>query len=67
MCYTCGCKLPYERHGDAANIIEEDLIEAGLTETIKKAGTKTAKENMHELIHLELAAGELESPKKDYN
>jgi hypothetical protein len=43
MCYTCGCKLPYEDHGDPDNIIEEDLRKAGQTETIKRAGVKQAK------------------------
>jgi hypothetical protein len=67
MCYTCGCKLPYERHGDAANIVEDDLKESGQTDTIKKAGVKAAKENMLELIELQKAQGDLERPKKDYN
>jgi hypothetical protein len=67
MCYTCGCKLPYERHGDPNNIIEDDLKDAGQTETIKKAGVKAAKENMLELIQIQRAQGDLEQPKKDYN
>jgi hypothetical protein len=67
MCYTCGCKLPYEDHGDPANIIEDDLKAAGQTDTIKKAGVKAAKENMLELIELQKAQGDMERPKKDYN
>ncbi len=67
MCYTCGCKLPYERHGDAANIVEDDLKASGQTATIKNAGVKTAKENMVELIELQRKQGDLESPKQDYN
>jgi hypothetical protein len=67
MCYTCGCKLPYEDHGDSNNIIEDDLKDAGQTETIKKAGVKTAKENLLELIQIQQAQGDLEQPKKDYN
>ena len=67
MCYTCGCKQPYEAHGDPANIIEDDLKRAGRTATIKKAGVKAAKENMLELIRLEKEAGDLARPKKDYN
>ena len=43
MCYTCGCKLPYEDHGDPANIIEDHLKDSGQTDTIKHAGVKTAK------------------------
>jgi hypothetical protein len=67
VCYTCGCKLPYEDHGDPANIVEDDLKKAGQTETIKRAGVKKAKQNMVELIELQEKAGDLERPKKDYN
>lgn len=67
MCYTCGCKLPYEDHGDPANIVEDDLKKAGQTETIEKAGVKTAKENLLELIELQASAGNLERPNQDYN
>ena len=67
MCYTCGCKLPYEDHGDADNIVEDHLKKAGQTETIKKAGVKAAKQNMMELLELQKKAGDLERPKKDYN
>jgi hypothetical protein len=67
MCYTCGCKLPYEAHGDDNNVIEDDLKRSGQTDTIKKAGVKAAKENMLELIELQKKAGDLEQPKKDYN
>lgn len=67
MCYTCGCKLPYESHGDPANIVEDDLKAAGQTETIENAGVRTAKENLLELIRLEEESGDLERPKQDYN
>jgi hypothetical protein len=67
MCYTCGCKLPYEDHGDQNNIVEDDLKDAGQTETIKQAGVKAAKENLLELIQIQQAQGDLEQPKKDYN
>jgi hypothetical protein len=67
VCYTCGCKLPYEDHEDPANIVEDDLKKAGQAETIKKAGVKTAKANMLELLQLEKDAGDLERPNKDYN
>jgi hypothetical protein len=67
MCYTCGCKLPYEDHGDPANIVEDDLKKAGQTETIEKAGVKTAKENLLELIELQAEAGNLERPNQDYS
>lgn len=66
MCYTCGCKLPYEDHGDPTNLIEEHLKKAGLTDTIKRAGTLQAKENMLELLQLEKEAGDLDKPKDDY-
>ncbi len=66
MCYTCGCKLPYEDHGDPANLIEEHLKKAGLTDTINKAGTVQAKENMLELLQLQNEAGDMETPKEDY-
>jgi hypothetical protein len=67
VCYTCGCKLPYEDHGDPANIIEDHLKAAGQTETIKKAGVKAAKQNLLELIEIQKNRGDLENPKKDYN
>ena len=66
MCYTCGCKLPYEDHGDPANLIEEHLTKAGLTDTIEQAGTVQAKENMLELLQLQKEAGDLDRPKDDY-
>lgn len=67
MCYTCGCKLPYERHGDSGNVVEDDLKAAGQTETIKHAGVEQAKKNMLELIELQKNKGNLANPKKDYN
>lgn len=67
MCYTCGCKLPYEDHGDPNNIVEDDLRKAGDTDTIKHAGVAQAKENLLELIEIQKDRGELANPKKDYN
>lgn len=67
MCYTCGCKLPYEDHGETANLIEQHLKDSGQTDTIKHAGVKTAKENLMELLDLQKKDGDLERPKKDYN
>jgi len=67
MCYTCGCKLPYEDHGDPANIVEDDLKRAGQTETIDNAGVKAAKQNMLELIRLQLDEGNPQRPRQDYN
>jgi hypothetical protein len=67
MCYTCGCKLPYENHGDKRNITEDMLVEAGKTDALKHAGRIKAKENMMELIKLLKDKGELDNPKKDYN
>ena len=67
MCYTCGCKLPFESHGDPANIVEDDLKMSGQTDTIKHAGVEQAKKNMLELIELQKNRGDLVDPKKDYN
>ena len=67
MCYTCGCKLPYEDHGDPDNIVEDDLKKSGQTETIKRAGVKAAKQNLMELLEIQKNAGDLDRPKKDYN
>ena len=67
MCYTCGCKLPYEDHGDPANLIEDDLKQAGQTDTIAHAGVSKAKENMLELIRLQEKEGNLDRPRQDYN
>ena len=66
MCYTCGCKLPYEDHGDPANLVEADLERAGATEAIGKGGAVAAKENFLELIRLQQEAGELDEPKEQY-
>jgi hypothetical protein len=67
MCYTCGCKLPYEDHGDKRNIIEDDLVGSGKTKEIKNSGRKSAKHHMMELLDLQKAKGELGKPRKDYN
>jgi hypothetical protein len=67
MCYTCGCRLPFEDHGDPRNIVEEHLDNAGRTETIGSAGIEQAKKNMLELLEIQQRRGELASPKTDYN
>jgi hypothetical protein len=67
MCYTCGCKLPYEDHGDPANIVEDDLKKSGQTDTIKHAGVAQAKKNLLELIEIQQQRGDLVEPRKDYN
>ena len=67
MCYTCGCKLPYENHGDPDNIVEDHLKKSGQTETIKRAGVEQAKKNLAALIEIQKNAGDLQNPKKDYN
>lgn len=66
MCYTCGCKMPFEDHGDPRNIVESALVEAGKTKEIKNAGRSEAKRNMAELIQLQEEADELDDPKKSY-
>ncbi|HYH28344.1 MAG TPA: hypothetical protein VEA19_06185 [Actinomycetota bacterium] len=67
MCYTCGCKLPYEDHGDPHNIVEDDLRKAGDTDTIDHAGVIQAKENLLDLIQIQKQHGDLANPKKDYS
>lgn len=66
MCYTCGCRMPYDDHGDPRNIVESALIEAGKTKEIENAGRATAKRNMLELIELQERAGELDEPRESY-
>lgn len=67
MCYTCGCKLPFEDHGDPRNIVETHLDNAGRTETIEHAGVDQAKKNMLELLEIQRDRGDLGSPKENYN
>jgi hypothetical protein len=66
MCYTCGCKLPFESHGDSRNVIEDAFVGAGKTEQIKNAGRAQAKRNMLDLLREEERRGELDAPSKSY-
>jgi hypothetical protein len=66
MCYTCGCRRPYDTMGDAKNIVEKFFEEAGQTAAIGKAGVTQAKKNMMELLQAELEKQELEKPKEQY-
>ena len=66
MCYTCGCKRPFDDMGDPKNITEKNITEAGVTDAIAKAGTLTAKKNMLELLQAELGSNEMEKPKEQY-
>lgn len=66
MCYSCGCKMPYESHGDPRNIVEQQIIDAGTTKEIKNAGREQAKRNILELIELQERAGELAEPRESY-
>ena len=66
MCYTCGCKRPYDEMGDPKNITESYFEEAGQTVAIGKAGTVEAKRHMLELLQLELERTELDKPKEQY-
>jgi hypothetical protein len=66
MCYTCGCRRPYDTMGDAGNIVEEFFERAGQTDAIGKAGTLVAKQHMLELLQAELANQELEKPREQY-
>lgn len=66
MCYSCGCKLPFQSHGDPRNIVEQHLIDAGKTKQIGNAGRAKAKQNVLELIRLQQEAGELDEPRESY-
>ena len=66
MCYTCGCKLPYEDHGDSRNVVERAFVESGKTSEVKDAGRVKAKQNMLELLQEEQRRGDFEDPKKSY-
>lgn len=66
VCYTCGCKLPYEDHGDPRNVIESAFVRGGKTKEIKSAGRMKAKRNMLELLQAEQRRGDLGDPKKNY-
>lgn len=67
MCYTCGCKLPYEDHGDPDNLVEAHLRRAGDTEAIAHEGVARAKENLLELLEVQRRQGELVEPREDYS
>ena len=66
MCYTCGCRRPYDTMGDPKNIVEKFFEEAGQTAAIGKAGVMEAKKHMMELLQAELEKQELEKPKEQY-
>ena len=66
MCYTCGCKMPFEDHGDPRNLTEKDLREATMTEAAKGADITKIKENVEALIELEGESDELAEPKQQY-
>ncbi|HSX40789.1 MAG TPA: hypothetical protein VLF68_04195 [Candidatus Saccharimonadales bacterium] len=52
--------------GDDENIVEEFFKKAGMTDAIGKEGLTKAKQNMIELLKLELENKELEKPKEQY-
>lgn len=66
MCYTCGCKRPNDTMGSPDNIVEEDFTKAGETDAIGREGKLKAKQNMLELLKLELEKKELEKPEEQY-
>jgi hypothetical protein len=66
MCYTCGCKMPFEDHGDPRNLTEKNLRDASMTEAAGGADIQKVKENVEELIRLETVADELAEPKQRY-
>ena len=66
MCYTCGCNLPFESHGDPRNVVEDMFVEAGKTKEIKNAGKTDAKRNMLKLLKKQMDAEQLERPRENY-
>jgi hypothetical protein len=66
MCYTCGCRRPYDTMRDPRNMVEKFFEEAGQTEAIGKAGVLQTKKHMLELLLAELEQQELEKPKEQY-
>ena len=66
MCYTCGCKLPYEDHGDPRNLTEKDIQDAALTKAAGGADITQIKENFAQLIDLQRQAGDEANPKQKY-
>jgi hypothetical protein len=66
MCYTCGCKMPYNDMGDPKNITETQFEQASQTDAIEKAGITKAKQNMLELLKMELEKDQLEKPEGQY-
>jgi hypothetical protein len=66
MCYTCGCRRPYDTMGDVRNLVEEFFERAGQTDAIGQAGKLVAKQHMLELLQAELANQELEQPREQY-
>jgi hypothetical protein len=66
VCYTCGCKLPYEDHGDPRNVVESAFIRGGKTKEIGGSGRVKAKRNMLELLEAERRRGDLARPRKSY-
>lgn len=66
MCYTCGCNLPFESHGDPRNVVESAFVEAGKTKEIKNAGKTDAKRNTFELLKKQIDAEELTRPRESY-
>lgn len=52
--------------GSPDNIVEEDFTKAGETDAIGREGKLKAKQNMLELLKLELEKKELEKPEEQY-
>jgi len=62
MCYTCGCKQPYNDMGSDDNITEAHFQRAGGG----AEGSAQAKRNMIELLQIELERDELAEPAQQY-
>lgn len=66
MCYNCGCKRPFDDHGDPRNLVEKHLVESAATEAMEGADLAKAKEYTLELLRLQAESGELGAPKEQY-
>src|SRR2546430_17040624 len=54
MCYTCGCRRPYDTMGDARNIVEKFFEEAGLKNSSGKEGVIRGKKKILERVQAEV-------------
>ena len=68
MCYNCGCKMPYEDHGDSENITEKFFKQASRTDAMEQGSSvEDAKRNVLELLSEQEDNDELDKPKDEYD